>query len=263
MNKKHFSFVVIPPGGKGSISFKLNRWVLNLLIFVFIAFIFSLAGTFYFTTQMGAEIAQIKKQKKQMAYQNEVMNRFSLQIEELKGEIEDLVEKDTEIKTLLGDTKKYNTRRKRATYKRLRKKKTAAFERDFKILADLDASIEEKYQAQIQFLKEHIEKLKASISEQNEKVRQMRDRFAYTPSIWPVYGRILSSYGWRTHPITGRRRFHKGIDIPSWRGAPIKATADGIVKYAGWSGTYGNVVVIDHNFGYRTVYAHCSPASGQ
>lgn len=51
---------------------------------------------------------------------------------------------------------------------------------------------------------------------------------------------------------------HKGIDIPSWRGAPIKSTADGVVSYAGWSGTFGNVVVIKHRYGFRTIYAHCT-----
>ena len=44
----------------------------------------------------------------------------------------------------------------------------------------------------------------------------------------------------------------------AWIGAPIHATADGVIEYAGWSGTFGNVVVIDHDFGYRTIYAHCS-----
>ena len=91
-----------------------------------------------------------------------------------------------------------------------------------------------------------------------ERAHQFKLRFSSTPSIRPLYGRIMSRYGWRSHPVNGRRRFHKGIDIASWTGAPIQATADGIVEYAGWSRTFGYVVVIDHDYGYRTVYAHCS-----
>ncbi|MCP4050308.1 MAG: M23 family metallopeptidase, partial [bacterium] len=111
-------------------------------------------------------------------------------------------------------------------------------------------------QEKIQALQECIEEIRASINQHYAKTIHNKARFAATPSIWPVYGRIRSGYGWRRHPILGKRFFHKGIDIPSWTGAPIKATADGIIKYAGWSGAFGNVVVIDHNFGFRTIYAH-------
>ena len=62
----------------------------------------------------------------------------------------------------------------------------------------------------------------------------------------------------RYHPIHRRKKFHKGIDFASWSGAPIQATADGIIEYAGWSGSFGFVIVIDHDYGYRTIYAHCS-----
>ncbi len=86
----------------------------------------------------------------------------------------------------------------------------------------------------------------------------MTARFDATPSIRPLYGRVMSRYGWRRHPISKKRRFHKGIDIASWTGAPIHVTADGIVEYAGWSRTFGYVVVVNHSYGYRTYYAHCS-----
>ena len=91
-----------------------------------------------------------------------------------------------------------------------------------------------------------------------ERAYNVKLRFDYTPSINPLYGRRMSRYGWRTHPIKGNRSFHKGMDIASWTGAPIQATADGVVEYAGISGTFGKVVVLQHNYGYRTVYAHCS-----
>ena len=87
---------------------------------------------------------------------------------------------------------------------------------------------------------------------------EYKARFANTPSTWPTYGRILSRYGRRRHPLTRKWHYHKGIDIPSWNGAPIKATADGIVIYAGWANTFGNLVTIRHGMGYMTLYAHAS-----
>ena len=78
---------------------------------------------------------------------------------------------------------------------------------------------------------------------------------------WPVIGKINSPFGWRRHPITRRRDFHTGIDIKAPRGRVIKAAKAGRVEYAGWMGGYGRVVVIRHNDGLSTLYAHCSSLS--
>jgi len=85
--------------------------------------------------------------------------------------------------------------------------------------------------------------------------------FSNIPSIWPIpgsikYGSIRSDYGWRIHPLLGHREFHKGIDIPSWTGTPVKATADGYVVFSDWSKGYGYTIVINHHNGYHTLYAH-------
>ena len=78
------------------------------------------------------------------------------------------------------------------------------------------------------------------------------------PSVWPVPGRLLSSFGSRTDPFTGGSSFHSGVDISAGTGTPIRCTADGIVKSAEWSGAYGKLVVIDHGGGVETYYAHLS-----
>ncbi|HSV96059.1 MAG TPA: M23 family metallopeptidase [Spirochaetota bacterium] len=73
---------------------------------------------------------------------------------------------------------------------------------------------------------------------------------------WPVRGRITSSFGDRRDPFTKKRRFHCGIDISLEPGTPVKAAADGTVIFSGWKDGYGSVVVIKHEKGYITVYAH-------
>ena len=75
---------------------------------------------------------------------------------------------------------------------------------------------------------------------------------------WPIMGRINSPFGWRTHPITKRKDFHTGIDIKANRNDPIKSAGSGKVVYSGWMGGYGKVLVIEHNNGQSTLYAHCS-----
>ncbi len=78
------------------------------------------------------------------------------------------------------------------------------------------------------------------------------------PLSWPAKGRITSSFGYRLSPITFQREFHSGVDIASAPGTPIYATADGVVRHAGWVSGYGLMVLVDHGFGYSTLYAHNS-----
>lgn len=70
--------------------------------------------------------------------------------------------------------------------------------------------------------------------------------------------RISSPYGYRIHPITGKKSFHEGIDIASAYGNAVYAYSDGKVIEAGWSGAYGNSVLIDHGNGLKTRYGHLS-----
>ncbi len=67
-----------------------------------------------------------------------------------------------------------------------------------------------------------------------------------------------SSFGWRTHPITGSRRFHSGVDIGAPMGAPVVAAGSGTIVSAGWFGGYGKAIVIQHNGIQQTLYGHLS-----
>ncbi|MBW4564166.1 MAG: M23 family metallopeptidase [Mojavia pulchra JT2-VF2] len=69
---------------------------------------------------------------------------------------------------------------------------------------------------------------------------------------------ITSLFGWRTHPITGGRRFHAGTDIGAPMGTPILAAAKGQVETANWLGGYGLAVVINHSSAQQTLYGHMS-----
>lgn len=76
--------------------------------------------------------------------------------------------------------------------------------------------------------------------------------------IKPCRGRISSGFGYRIHPIFRRRMLHAGVDIAARYGSLVYAARSGRVKFAGWLGGYGKLVVIDHRDGYETRYAHNS-----
>lgn len=73
----------------------------------------------------------------------------------------------------------------------------------------------------------------------------------------PGHTRVSSGFGWRNISVNGNR-FHGGIDFPAAVGTPVRAARDGVVVRAGWWGTYGYAVAIDHGDGSETRYAHLS-----
>ncbi|WP_230279854.1 M23 family metallopeptidase [Croceicoccus sp. Ery15] len=79
------------------------------------------------------------------------------------------------------------------------------------------------------------------------------------PSRMPLAdARLSSNFGMRTHPVTGRRAGHKGIDLAAPSGTPIYATADGTIDMAQWFGGYGNFIKIEHGGDMETRYGHMS-----
>lgn len=78
-----------------------------------------------------------------------------------------------------------------------------------------------------------------------------------TPAGWPVRGGWVSStFGSRMHPMTGKKQFHQGVDIPGKVGAHVLAVAEGVVTRSQHTGDYGWVIEIDHGDDYATLYSH-------
>jgi murein DD-endopeptidase MepM/ murein hydrolase activator NlpD len=78
------------------------------------------------------------------------------------------------------------------------------------------------------------------------------------PLARPSEGMITSPFGWRTHPIFGTREFHTGLDIANRAGTPVRAAEDGIVRFVGWMGGYGRLIIVTHANGLETSYSHLS-----
>jgi len=81
----------------------------------------------------------------------------------------------------------------------------------------------------------------------------------YTPTIWPVDGKLEGGFGGRRNPFGGPGyEFHTGQDIEAPLGAPVVAGASGKISFVGWQNGYGQLVVVDHGGGLTTRYGHLS-----
>jgi len=108
----------------------------------------------------------------------------------------------------------------------------------------------------MKILRDQINKTIDNVGEIRDYLSEQRDLYMATPMGWPVSGWLTSGFGYRVHPIRGSREFHTGLDISARPGTAVRATADGIVSFAGRSGANGNLVALEHGFGYSTYYAH-------
>ena len=126
-----------------------------------------------------------------------------------------------------------------------------------------DAGIMKQTAMKLDLIKRKMVVQSQSFDEITELIRNKDKILAATPAIQPVSNkdleRIASGFGWRIHPIYKVPKFHEGLDFTAPKGTDVFATADGTVIQAdNNSAGYGNVIVIDHGYGYKTRYAHLS-----
>ena len=116
--------------------------------------------------------------------------------------------------------------------------------------AELKASLKQ-VSAEFEASSQQLSVLESMLFEQELELKSQ-------PTTRPSDGFVTSGFGYRMHPILGGRAHHNGIDFDANTGDPVRSAGNGLVKYAGWKNGFGNVVEIDHQNGYVTVYAHNS-----
>jgi murein DD-endopeptidase MepM/ murein hydrolase activator NlpD len=176
------------------------------------------------------------------------------QVKEINKQLADIEEKDDELR-LLMDTNEIS--------KDVREVGIGGTDYSFNLPDNL---LNPEESEDIIALTESLDKLQREAKLESESFMQIektyyakKDSFQHMPSMNPVLeGRVSSDFGRRLHPILNIWHQHDGIDIVAKHGAPVYAPADGVVKFIGKYGAYGNLVVIDHKTGFVTKYGHLS-----
>jgi len=141
----------------------------------------------------------------------------------------------------------------------------ASTEDERSLLGSLPADTVEEQNLALGVLDSRLDGLPEEARRQTASLRQLlayfkgrETRLRAMPSVFPVHGWITSEFGVRDDPFNGERIMHSGLDVAAREDAPVQAPADGVVTFAGNRGGYGNMVIVDHGYGYSTVYGHLS-----
>jgi len=181
----------------------------------------------------------------------ERVKSFEGQLQQIEHTLDEIVERDSELRlfvdlpTIDEDTRKAGV---------------GGASRDYGIAAGRSRELLNRTHRWIERLERELSIQHASFAEIEEKYEFNDEFFRHLPAIKPAEGRYNpNSFGRRRHPVLGHMHVHEGLDIACDTGTPVYATADGVVEQAGRSrGGYGRMIVINHGYGYKTLYAHLS-----
>ncbi len=234
LKKKSSSYtLIIIPGKYGSSkSLIIPKWLIATLVLLFLSLF---TGLFLFLTdystikeQNTKRMEDIEALKVQTMTQQQELNSYQEIEEDLKNKLEELKGIENQLKSRLSSEVETKT-----------------------------ASTITLTSNRINFLEvnEEIKNLYSLIASYDRKISEEKR----IPSILPSAGRISSYFGRRPNPVSrGKSETHYGVDITNSYKTPIKASADGVVEYAGWLNGYGYAVIINHQNGYKSVYGHNS-----
>jgi murein DD-endopeptidase MepM/ murein hydrolase activator NlpD len=240
---KRFTILVIPEGSHRVRRFALKRSTLRWAAAVSACCLLLLLGLTGFALRASFDQNEFERLRAEARIHQQEMGQLAARLEALRKELVVMAQNDAKVRVMA----------------KLAKPKAdslggvggpAVGEEPADSLATL--------QRQIDSLRREVDLQRVSQEELQGFLNDQRSLLGARPTGWPVKGWITSSFGVRRDPFDGRRRMHEGLDIATRTGTPVLATAAGIVREVGSDPGYGKLVVVDHGYGYATLYAHNS-----
>jgi len=224
--------MVVPHDARGKpVSIKLPASWVYTAVTLTCFFLLVVGSSIVYSTLLSRRLVDYADTVSKNKQQEAVISSFSAKTDKVARQIDELVKKDNELRKQLG-LKGWEIKEVRTT-----------------------VPTAEKVNYLLEKAEERLAQKRKSHEELLQWVSFVRSRYAATPSTWPIYGRLVSFFGYRRYPWRG---MHTGVDIQAGYGAGVRATAPGVVTYTGWRHGYGKTVEISHGHGVATLYAHNS-----
>jgi len=241
-NKKPFSFHYLSSEKLRQINFSLTDFA---LFFIFLLAV-SVGVNYYLSVKFSTDYYKVKIDQAEKEY-SDISQELLDKVDKMEKELALLEEKDGEMRTyaalppLNEDIKEMGTGGSEIE----------------KHNEDDPSTILDKLKNTIDSLSYTLDAQKNSYDIIFNKIKSNEKMYRHIPSIMPVESAYLGSqYGYRTDPIDGKRRMHRGQDFAVNLNTPVLATGDGVVTKAQYDSGWGRYIKIDHGYGYETIYAH-------
>lgn len=256
VEEKTFTIMIVPHGDDETFSFRLPLWGVQWAGVALITLLISSVSMVYSLRQTKLQLASHQSLLAENRQQQEHILFLAKQTTSLQDHLGSLQALDSSIREMM----KLETSQS----------SIAGGQSDTALLVSQDSRMQSanrnmslaatilRTQQTINQIEETIPGTEDSLKDLEKKVQIQQAKDLATPSVWPTSGKITSGFGYRRSPFGSSREFHSGLDIGAAKGTQIFATAKGVVRMAGYNGGYGYVVLLDHGYGFSTIYAHQS-----
>ena len=225
-------------------------WVRQTGIYILAGIVIGILFLYLFLTFFPSpREKQLLREKTSLESQLEVLN---IQVDQMQVVMTDLQQRDDNLYRVLFGAEpiplsvRQGAQRKIDYYEQLAQMTNSELAADLALKVDL--------------LEKEIYVQAKSYDEVAQMAKEQEIRMENIPAIQPVMNkdlkRVASGYGMRIDPVYHVRKFHQGMDFTAPTGTEVFATGNAKVDFAGWKQGYGNTVILDHGYGYKTLYAH-------
>lgn len=225
-------------------------WVRQTGIYILAGIVIGILFLYLFLTFFPSpREKQLLREKASLESQLEVLN---IQVDQMQVVMTDLQQRDDHLYRVLFGAEPIPLSVRQGAQRKIDYYEQIAQMTNSELAADLALKVD--------LLEKEIYVQAKSYDEVAQMAKEQEIRMENIPAIQPVMNkdlkRVASGYGMRIDPVYHVRKFHQGMDFTAPTGTEVFATGNAKVDFAGWKQGYGNTVILDHGYGYKTLYAH-------
>lgn len=232
------------------VEYGIGYWLRQSGLYIISGIILGIVFLFLFLTFFPSpREKQLQREKEALQAQ---LSTLSQQVDQMQLVMTDLQQRDDNLYRVLFGAEPIPLSIRQGTQRKISYYEDIARMTNNQLSADLTLKID--------VLEKALYVQSKSYDEIIEMAKNQEIRMENIPAIQPVLNkdltRVASGYGMRIDPVYHVRKFHQGMDFTAPTGTEVFATGNAKVKFSGWKQGYGNTIILDHGFGYETVYAH-------
>lgn len=225
-------------------------WIRQTGIYILAGIVIGILFLYFFLTFFPSpREKQLLREKASLESQLEVLN---IQVDQMQVVMTDLQQRDDNLYRVLFGAEPIPLSVRQGAQRKIDYYEQIAQMTNSELAADLALKVD--------LLEKEIYVQAKSYDEVAQMAKEQEIRMENIPAIQPVMNkdlkRVASGYGMRIDPVYHVRKFHQGMDFTAPTGTEVFATGNAKVDFAGWKQGYGNTVILDHGYGYKTLYAH-------